>query len=273
MRVWVVMFLVLCLGSVSRADEPGDSDAASQPQMDDIEAFAKLIDRDWKERPEWVEMAMTILQRQPMGSGRGWYKPAAKRFDWEWIAKAFPKATDDNIIEPGEVPELDEKRFQRMDRTQDGYFSKTDLEWASNPTMSGFGVADAIFQKLDTDANGRLSKEELDEWFREVGDGFDFLTMEEWRKGLQVAPPSRASRGRRTNQPADQRLVFFRRLLNGELGSLTEGPKLGQAAPELNLPLLTRTSDGVSLEMTDRFVKLAEFRGKKPVVLIFGSFT
>jgi hypothetical protein len=63
------------------------------------------------------------------------------------------------------------------------------------------------------------------------------------------------------------------RLLNGELGSLTSGPKLGDEAPELNLPLVMHTEDNSKLELTDQFVELKEFRHEKPVVLIFGSFT
>ena len=272
MRMWIVWCLTCCLVGTVRGDEPSER-GSTQPTMDDLEAFAKLVDRDWKDRPEWVEMAMAILKRQPMGSGRGWYKPASKQYDWDWIAKAFPKATDDSVIEPGEVAGIDDARFKRLDRTQDGYFSKADLKWPNNPVMSGFGFADAVFQKLDTDGNGRVEKSELDDWFRKVGDGFDFLTTEELRKGLQIAPPASGNRGRRPSPPADQRLVFLRRLLNGELGSLTEGPNVGQPAPELNLPMLKKTEDGESLELTDRIVKLDEFRGKKPVVLIFGSFT
>lgn len=279
MQRWLAMCVVLCLIGAVRGDEPpvrGDAPpkapTSGQPTMEDLEAFAKLIDRDLKDRPEWVEMAVAIFKNRSMGSGQGWYKPASKRFDWEWIAKAFPEAADDHVIEPGEVPEFDATRFSRLDRTRDGYFSKTDLTWSKNPIMSGFGVPDAIFQLLDTDNNGRLEKTELDEWFRKTGGGFDFLTMEDMRNGLQFTPP-RGSGGGRPSQRQDQRLVALRRLLNGELGSLTEGPQLGQPAPELNLPLLNRSADGASLELTDRFVKLDEFRGKKPVVLIFGSFT
>lgn len=40
-------------------------------------------------------------------------------------------------------------------------------------------------------------------------------------------------------------------------------PKVGQAAPELRLRLLDKEDE----------VNLADFRGKMPVVLIFGSYT
>ena len=52
-------------------------------------------------------------------------------------------------------------------------------------------------------------------------------------------------------------------LLNGELGSLTPGPDLDDMAPDFRL----KTIDG------EQTVSLSDFRGKKPVVLVFGSFT
>jgi peroxiredoxin len=44
---------------------------------------------------------------------------------------------------------------------------------------------------------------------------------------------------------------------------MREGPAINQQAPDFIL----RTQDG------KRQVRLSDFRGKKPVVLVFGSFT
>jgi peroxiredoxin len=52
-------------------------------------------------------------------------------------------------------------------------------------------------------------------------------------------------------------------LFNGELGSYFEGPNLGDRAPGFTL----KTHDG------KRTISLSDCRGKKPVVLVFGSFT
>lgn len=57
-------------------------------------------------------------------------------------------------------------------------------------------------------------------------------------------------------------LVLLKGLLNGEIGSPCEGPKIGDIAPTFTL----RTPDG------QKEVTLSSLRGK-PVVLIFGSFT
>ena len=57
--------------------------------------------------------------------------------------------------------------------------------------------------------------------------------------------------------------VLLQGLLTGELGSLYEGPRLGQRAPDFTLV----THDA------RQTVTLSKFRNDKPVVLIFGSFT
>ncbi len=51
--------------------------------------------------------------------------------------------------------------------------------------------------------------------------------------------------------------------LRGDLGWLTSGPQVGDAAPDFTLP----THDGTAN------VTLSDSFGKRPVVLVFGSFT
>jgi len=58
-------------------------------------------------------------------------------------------------------------------------------------------------------------------------------------------------------------LTFFKGLLSGELGSFFEGPDIGQRAPEFAL----WTQDG------KQQIRLSQYRNKKPVMLVFGSFT
>ena len=59
------------------------------------------------------------------------------------------------------------------------------------------------------------------------------------------------------------RAMLLRNLLRGDLGSPYEGPRPGTMAPDFTLP----THDGTAK------VTLSDFRDRKPVVLIFGSFT
>lgn len=70
----------------------------------------------------------------------------------------------------------------------------------------------------------------------------------------QLAGPKLSIRAR-----WDLMLKFF----NGDLGHLSEGPSVGAMAPDFVLP----RSSGAGT------VRLSDHRGRKPVVLIFGSFT
>jgi hypothetical protein len=56
---------------------------------------------------------------------------------------------------------------------------------------------------------------------------------------------------------------FASRLLCGQLGSVYEGPKVGQTAPDFTL----------AAPDSGQEIKLSEFGAGRPVVLIFGSFT
>ena len=237
--------------------------------------FGELLQQDWKERPEWADMAAVILKNEPMGYGKGWFTGAKARYGWAWLGERFPQAAADGKISNDEI-ELSDADFARLDRDGNGQLSAGDFDWSKgNPMMSGFSPSDMVFDRLDVDFNGRLSREEVLKFFDQAGGGFDFLTVEELRRGLGLRMPrmTGGGAGRGDRKPPDMRWLFMRRLLNGELGSLTHGPKLNDPAPEQNLPLLALNEDRSKMELTQRFVTLKEFRGKKPVVLIFGSFT
>ena len=234
--------------------------------------LGRLLEQDWKEHPEWAKMAAVLLQDKPMGHGRGWYTGSKSRYGWTWLIETFPEETGDGSIDRDEIPQLADADFTRLDRNGDDELNIYDFDWSNgNPMMSQYSPTDRVFDQLDLDLNGRLSRKEMMQFFDETADGFDFLTMEDLRRGLDLRVPPRTG-GRRRNSP-DQRWLFMSRLLNGELGSLTPGPKLGDEAPELNLPLVMQFEDRSKLELTDEFVELKQFRNKKPVVLIFGSFT
>jgi hypothetical protein len=59
------------------------------------------------------------------------------------------------------------------------------------------------------------------------------------------------------------RAILLRGLLAGEVGSAFEGPAVGRTAPDFSL----ETHDG------KQRIALGDYRGKKPVVLVFGNFT
>ena len=57
--------------------------------------LGQLLEQDWKERPEWAEMAAQILQNEPMVLGKGWYKGSQSRYGWKWLIETFPDETGD----------------------------------------------------------------------------------------------------------------------------------------------------------------------------------
>jgi hypothetical protein len=254
-----------CLSAPCRAqDDPLPPKLAAR--------LGHLLEQDWKDRPEWAEMAAVILKNEPMGHGKGWFTGAKSRYGWTWLTRTFPEETADGTIDRDEIPQLAATDFARLDRNGDDEISAPDFDWSKgNPMMSGFSPSDMVFNRLDLDFNGRLTREEVTRFFDKTGDGFDFLTMEDLRRGLDLKMPDRSDGP--GGKPPDQRWLFMARLLNGELGSLTPGPKLEDEAPKLNLPLVAHNEDRSKLALTEQFIELKQFRGKKPVVLIFGSFT
>jgi hypothetical protein len=268
MKYLLTLIVVGCLSALCRAqDEP------PPPLPPELAArLGHLLEQDWKDRPEWATMAALILKNEPMGHGKGWFTGAKSRYGWTWLAETFPEESADHKIDRDEIPQLAEADFERLDRNNDDAISEHDFDWSQgNPMMSGFSPSDMVFDQLDHDFNGRLTREEVLQFFDKAGDGFDFLTMEDLRRGLDLKMPDRS--GGLGRKPTDQRWLFMTRLLNGEPGSLTSGPNLEDEAPELNLPLVAHNEDRSKLTLTEQFVELKQFRGKKPVVLIFGSFT
>jgi hypothetical protein len=120
-------------------------------------------------------------------------------------------------------------------------------------------MAEFLFVELDADTNGRVSADELEEFFRLADQGKQgFLTPEDLVKRLA---------GKRAeSQPPSQRSPearLLRMFFNGDAGTFESGPDLNDAAPDFELP----THDG------SRTIRLSACRGQRPVVLIFGSFT
>jgi hypothetical protein len=119
------------------------------------------------------------------------------------------------------------------------------------------GFAAGWLRRGDADGDGRLTKAEWAAVFEKAAAGRDQLTAEDLRALLYPPQPPAGP-----SEPPSK-AVLLRGLLSGEIGSIAEGPPLGGPAPDFALP----THDGA------RSVRLAQFRGQRPVVLIFGSFT
>jgi EF hand len=210
------------------------------------------------ERTEFQLMWDAILGGSDMGPGDGWFKPAQARYTWSRFQARFDRDKNGRVT-PKEFdgpPAL----FAALDRDGDGAITADDLDWSENaPYFRQLGIAQQLLRQGDTNGNKKLSKEEWSALFERAAKGQDSLDAEALRKLLfPPAPPQ--SKGSGGMPP---KAILLLGLLKGEVGSASEGPKLEAPAPDFTLS----SPDGkTSITMSDS-------RGKKPVVLIFGSFT
>jgi Ca2+-binding EF-hand superfamily protein len=231
----------------------------------DAHWLAPLLDGADKSvpRPEAVMMMTAILKGSRMGPGDGWFRPSQSRYDWKWLGGKLD-ADGNGRITRKEFKGPDDL-FDRLDRDRDGAVTAEDFDWSpSSPFVRQSGTAGQWFQAMDTSSNGRISREEWDAYFSRISKGKDHLTPEDLRLAFFPSVPAQtAGKGKDGPPPAAMQKMLLANLLKGDLGSPYEGPRVGHAAPDFKLP----THDGTAQ------VSLSQFRGHKPVVLIFGNFT
>jgi hypothetical protein len=254
----LTLFL-LAVGSPCRAAEPP---AASQPTADLLNPWHYYhLARQGLTRvqpPEIAEMVWAIAHGSQMGPGEGWFHASQSRYGWQWLVEHFD-ANHDGRVDRQEFPG-DSALFNRLDRNHDGVLTAADFDWSEkSPLLRESRLAAQWLRLIDTNSNGRISRAEWEAFFAKAAKGKDHLTADDLREALNPPqpPPSNATK----DGPSP--LVFFKGLLVGELGSWHEGPAIGDPAPDFSL----KTQDG------KRTIALADLRGKKPIVLIFGSFT
>jgi hypothetical protein len=242
------------------------------PKLDDramaddkaAHAAADLLEAAYvgKQQPEAVRMLLAILRGPRIGGTDGWFGPAQMRFTWQWLAKVHGVDPETGAI-PRKLFRGSDALFARLDRDKDGRITADDLDWSDKSVyMQQTAFARNWFRKMDGDGSGQLTKEALMAFFDKAANGKSSLTFEEFRDALMENRGGTAQAGGSV-RPASMRPVLIRGLFNGEIGSMNEGPHVGQPAPNFKL----RTIDGKET------VELAKVVGKKPVVLVFGNYT
>ncbi len=258
-RALPVLAASLAVATPVAAQDPG----SRPPQMaqmpgGDTSEVVKALNESWPDHPEWVDMLVAILNEEPMSSSFGWFRTAVAqtRFDWAATRKRYDK-DGNGRVERGEFPG-DDGDFARLDRDRDRVLSATDFDFSGSALASSPGAM--LFMRADTDGNGKVTRDELDAFWKTVDSGGQgFLSLSDLQEAFSPPPvrPSSASSGR----PSKATLV--RGLFTQEIGSLEPGPKVGDSAPDFTL----KTNDGKA-EIT-----LSKLVGTKPIVLVFGSFT
>jgi thiol-disulfide isomerase/thioredoxin len=193
-----------------------------------------------------------------MSATYGWFRTAVAqtRFDWEATKKHYDRNGDGQVAR-AEFRGTDAD-FARLDRDRDRSLTAADFDFSGSSLAPSPGAI--VFSRLDRDGSGKVSREEMDAFFRSTDSGNQgFLSLSDLQEAF--TPPAVKPSSPTAGRPSKATLV--RGLFRQEIGSLQPGPKLDESAPDFTL----KTNDGKA-EVT-----LSKLVGPRPVVLVFGSFT
>lgn len=182
-------------------------------------------------------------------------RTAETRYGWSWLAEGYDK-DGDGVVARGDLSASDDV-FARLDRTWDGKLTADDFDWSEKSVLRL--QKDSIFalsKAVDTNGDGRIDADEWREMFARAVEEKGYLTDDDLEKFIFLPRVAKAQR-EGEKRPGRGEFATERGL------SKKEAPKLGELAPDFSL---SSPDGGLT-------VRLSSFREKKPVVLIFGSFT
>jgi hypothetical protein len=214
---------------------------------------------DEDELPEAVQMLCSILlQGGNMGIGTGWFHPASQLYDWDWLASQQKIGVAERLTE--KTFQGDSDAFQRLDRNSDGELNEMDLDWSKDSLYMREQVAASMFfRELDQDKDLKLSRDEMMDFFDRARKSEATVDLDSFRRALRLG--SNTGQYFPGDEPTPERLV--RGFFNGEVGSMQEGIRAGEQAPDFELA----TQDG------SKKIHLRDWIGEKPIVLVFGNLT
>ena len=250
--------LVLLSANGALADAPSGQDHKSGRRWYDPRRYVDRYQQfaDDVRRVEIVEMLWALAHGQPPDAGKGWFHDGQSRYGWKWLADRYD-ANGDGEITAEEFPLQSRDLLARLDRDEDGKIKADDFDWSTkSPYVQQMTQTRRLFGPIDADRNGHVTKDEWRDFFERAALDADSITPADLQAAL--FPTQRA-------QPDDDPspIGLLRGFVSGELGAIPEGPALGGRAPDFELPD----------EKHERRIRLSNLYPKKPVVLIFGSFT
>ncbi|MFO0871765.1 MAG: deiodinase family protein [Pirellulales bacterium] len=209
-----------------------------------------------RKMPEAVEMYLVIARGGQLDGRSGWFHPASSRFSWPRLVQQQGGDVERPLTR--EQFRGDPQIFTQLDRDRDGAISRADLDWSDDhPWVRQSALINRWFRRLDVNGDGLLTAEEWTAFFTRASTDGQPLAFEQLRDAL-VPPASGFFPG---DMPTKEMLI--KGFLEGEIGSLQEGPKVDQVAPDFTVRPL---GGGAPLKLSERI-------GQRPVVLVFGNFT
>jgi hypothetical protein len=176
--------------------------------------------------------------------------------DWKWLVDMYDLDRD-KVVTRGEFPGT-QSDLARLDRNWDDVLTAEDFDWSTDGLLcQQKETTFALFKSIDTSSDGRISGEEWQAHFARIASKKGYLNEEELEK-LIFLPRVVKTQKEQLNFAS---IASFLDDANAKFSP--ELPKVGDLAPDFEL----RTADGLTN------VRLSSFRGKKPVVLIFGCFS
>lgn len=249
----------ILLGGIAAIAVVPNALAEGPPDQGPAAGFAEYLRTVYGDAPapEGAKMLMAILEGSQMGPGEGWFGPAESRYDWNWLAERHGEESREGI--PRERFTGAEALFAVLDRNRDGVIQPSDLDWSdSNPYVQLSYALNRIFRRLDTGGAGAISREEWGKLFDTAAGEDGGMSAEDFTVTLLKGEGGGFSTG-----DAPTKEALLKGLLAGEIGSMYEGPKVGDRAPVFRL----RQARG------DGSVSIGNLIGEKPLVLVFGNFT
>ncbi|MFO0975604.1 MAG: deiodinase family protein [Planctomycetaceae bacterium] len=237
---------------------PTPTDKLPEPGPELLKLTPEQIEAAYagKKMPEAVEMYLVIARGGQLDGDGGWFHPASNRFSWERLVTKVGGDPEQPLTREKFAGK--ERIFEQLDRDHDGMLTGFDLDWTdSNPWVRQSYMINRIFRRIDPNGDGLLTPEEWEAYYGRLSKEGQPIRFEQLRDAL-VPPGSGFASG---DAPSKEMLI--KGFLEGELGSLKEGPALDEPAPDFTVKSLSGTET----------VKLSDKLGKRPVVLVFGNFT